>query len=73
MPFIEYMLRRAIVGKLIPKLFRSGMSQSGYMRLMKSKGLSYNRIEMTKDWRTLNEIEIKKENLKYVRKDRLPS
>ncbi len=73
MPFIAFGLRRAIVHKLIPKLFKSGLSQSGYMRLMKSKGLSYNRINMTSDWRTILNIETKKDAIKFVRKDRVPS
>ncbi len=66
-------LRRAIAMKLIPKAFKSGLSASSFINQLRLKGLTYRRSTMLLDWRTLNEIEAKKDVLKYIRKDRLPS
>jgi len=73
MPFIAFGLRRAIVWKLMPKAFKSGMTQGRFYNLMKGKGLGYAKSQLLHDWRTRFDIEIKKDALKYVRKDRLPS
>lgn len=73
MPFIAFGLRRAIVIKLIPKAFKGGVSASSFINQLKIKGLTYRRTNMFKDWRTVNQIEAKKDILKYIRKDRLPS
>lgn len=73
MPLIALGLRRAIAIKLIPKAFKSGLSASSFINLLRHKGLTYRRSNMLIDWRTVNEIEAKKDVLKYVRKDRLPS
>ena len=73
MPIIALGLRRAIAIKLIPKAFKSGQSASSFINMLRVKGLTYRRTNMFKDWRTVNEIEAKKDVLKYIRKDRLPS
>lgn len=73
MPFIALGLRRAIAIKLIPKAFKSGQSASSFINILRSKGLTYRRTNMFADWRTVNNIEAKKDVLKYIRKDRLPS
>ena len=73
MPFIAFGLRRAIAIKLIPKAFKSGQSASSFINMLRGKGLTYRRSDMFKDWRTVNEIEAKKDAYKYIRKDRLPS
>jgi hypothetical protein len=73
MPLIAFGLRRAIAIKLIPKAFKSGLSASSFMNQLRLKGLTYRRTNMLADWRTVNNIEAKKDVLKYIRKDRLPS
>jgi hypothetical protein len=73
MPLIALGLRRAIAIKLIPKAFKSGLSASSFIQQLRLKGLSYRRTNMFADWRTVNNIEAKKDVLKYIRKDRIPS
>lgn len=73
MPLIAFGLRRAISIKLIPNAFKSGLSASSFINQLRLKGLTYRRSTMLSDWRTVNEIEAKKDVLKYIRKDRLPS
>ncbi len=53
--------------------FREGLSASRFIGEMKAVGLSYRRSDMLADWRSINELETKKEALKYVRKDRFPT
>ena len=73
MALIALGLRRAVAIKLIPKAFKSGLSASSFINQLRLKGLTYRRGTMLSDWRTVNEIEAKKDVLKYIRKDRLPS
>lgn len=73
MPFIAFGLRRSIVKLLIPKAFKGGVSASSFINQLRLKGLTYRRTTMLSDWRTINEIEAKKDAIKYVRKDRLPT
>jgi len=49
--------------------FRRGISGSKFIADMKAKGLSYRRTDMLSDWRTINELETKKDAFQYVRKD----
>ncbi len=53
--------------------FRKGKSASRFLADMKTVGLSYRRTDMLSDWRSVNQLETKKELLKYVRKDRYPT
>lgn len=73
MPLIALGLRRAVAIKLIPKAFKGGLSASSFINQLRLKGLTYRRTTMLSDWRTVNEIEAKKDVIKYIRKDRLPS
>ncbi len=73
MPLITFGLRRSIAIKLIPKAFKGGLSASSFINQLRLKGLTYRRSTMLSDWRTVNEIEAKRDTLKYIRKDRLPS
>ncbi|KKM22951.1 hypothetical protein LCGC14_1620180 [marine sediment metagenome] len=73
MVLIALGLRRAVAIKLIPKAFKGGLSASSFIQQLRLKGLTYRRTTMLSDWRTVNEIEAKKDVLKYIRKDRLPS
>lgn len=73
MALIALGLRRAIAIKLIPAAFKNGISASSFINQLRVKGLTYRRTNMLADWRTVNNIEAKKDVLKYIRKDRLPS
>lgn len=73
MPLIALGLRRAVAIKLIPQAFKGGLSASSFIQQLRLKGLTYRRSTMLLDWRTVNQIEAKKDVLRYIRKDRLPS
>ena len=73
MSIIALGLRRAVAIKLIPKAFKGGMSASSFINQLRSKGLTYRRTTMLSDWRTVNEIEAKKDVGKYIRRDRIPA
>lgn len=73
MPLIAFGLRRAIAIKMIPKAFKSGLSASSFINQLRGKGLTYRRTDMLADWRTVNQIEAKKDAIRFVRKDRKPS
>ena len=53
--------------------FREGLSATRFIGEMKTAGLSYRRTEMLSDWRSVNELERKKDLLRYVRKDYYPT
>jgi len=73
MALIALGLRRAIAIKLIPTAFKNGLSASSFISQLRVKGLTYRRTNMLADWRTVNNIEAKKDVLRFIRKDRLPS
>lgn len=73
MPLIALGLRRAIAIKMMPKAFKAGMSVSSFRQVLRAKGLQYRWTDILGDWRTTNQIEAKKDALKFIRKDRLPS
>ena len=52
---------------------QSGLTATRFIKDMKAKGLSYRRTQMLSDWRSVNQLETKKELFRYVRKDYLPS
>ena len=53
--------------------FKEGLSGSRFIADMRSAGLSYRRSDMLADWRTIGQLETKKDLLKYVRKDYYPT
>jgi len=73
MPLIDLGLRRAIAIQMMPKAFKAGMSASSFRQLLRSKDLQYRWSTILGDWRTKLNIEAKKDAIKYVRKDRVPS
>ena len=73
MAFIALGIRRAMAIKLMPKAFKAGMSATSFRQMLRGKGLQYRWQTLLGDWRTTNQIEIKKDAYKYIRKDRLPS
>lgn len=52
---------------------RQGINASRFIKDMKAAGLSYRRTQMLSDWRSVNQLETKKELFRYVRKDYYPS
>lgn len=52
---------------------RQGINASRFIKDMKAAGLSYRRTQMLSDWRSVNQLESKKELFRYVRKDYYPS
>lgn len=64
---------RAKVIQLMRGAFKTGQSASSFIQDMKVEGLSYRRTVMLADWRSINELEVKKGRFRFVRKDRLPS
>ncbi len=53
--------------------FRKGLSATAFRETMRRKGISYRWTTMLADWRSINEIEVKAERFKYVRRDRFPT
>lgn len=53
--------------------FKKGVSASKFIENMRVRGLSYRRTDMLADFRSVNELEVKADRLKYVRKDRVPT
>jgi len=53
--------------------FRKGVSASRFVQDMREKGLAYRRTDMLSDWRSVNELEVKKGLMRYVRRDRYPA
>jgi len=53
--------------------FKAGQSASKFITDMRARGLSYRRTDMLADFRSVNELEVKADRLKYVRKDRIPT
>lgn len=65
---------RAITIARMRKAFREGVSSAGFIRAERKAGRpTYRRTDMLADWRTINQLETKKELLQYVRKDRFPT
>lgn len=68
----SFMRRPSAMLKMKDAIAR-GLSVEGFIRELKSAGLSYRRTIMLADWRSAAGIEAKKDLVKYVRKDRVPS
>lgn len=66
-------LKRATVIGLMRGAFRRGQSARSFRVAMKAKGLTYRWTTMLADWRTVNELETKKDLMQYVRKDYYPT
>lgn len=73
MALIPQSVRRPSAILKIPKLVAQGFSPEGIIRQLKFDLLSYRRTIMLSDIRSIMGIEVRKDVLKYVRKDRMPS
>ena len=66
-------IERATVLLRMKKAFHTGQSASSFIKQMQAEGLAYRRTQMLSDWRSTNEVERKKDVLKYVRRDYMPT
>ena len=73
MAILEAFLRRPTAILKIPDAIARGLTPTAFMKELSSLGLTYRRTNMLSDWRSVAGIESKKDIIKYVRKDRLPS
>lgn len=64
---------RANVIALMRGAFRRGQSAGSFIRDMREKGLTYRRTDMLSDWRSVNELERKAGEMRFIRKDRYPT
>lgn len=73
MSLIPFYLRRPSAILKIPEAIARSLTVEGFIRELKDLGLSYRRTLMLADWRSVAGIEAKKDLIKYVRKDRIPT
>jgi len=57
----------------IPDAIARGLSVTSFIKELRNLGLSYRRTLMLADWRSVREIESKKDIVKYIRKDYYPA
>jgi len=73
MALLPTFVRRPSAILRIPDAIVRGLSPTAFINELKGMGLSYRKTLMLSDWRTVSGIEAKKDLIKYVRKDRVPS
>ena len=66
-------LKRAIGILTVADAYKRGLNRTGWIKELRAKGLGYRKTVMLADWRSITGEEIKKDRLKYVRKDRYPT
>lgn len=64
---------RSVAILRMKQAFKEGLSFNRFHVDMKAAGLKIRRQTLLSDWRNENQLEIKKDALKYVRKDYYPS
>jgi len=73
MALIPFYLRRPAAILKLPEAIARGLTPSAFIRELKDLGLSYRNTVMLADWASAAGIEAKKDVIKYVRKDYVPS
>lgn len=73
MGLIPSFARRPSALLRMPKAIAGGMSASAFINQLRGLGLSYRRTTMLSDWRSASNVEAKKDTIKYIRKDRMPT
>jgi len=73
MAVIPFYLRRPAAILKMPEAILRGLTPTAFIKELTDLGLSYRKTLMLSDWRSSAGIEAKKDLIKYVRKDRLPS
>jgi len=67
----SYLKRPTAIMKM-PTAIAAGMSPTAFLRQLHELGLSYRKTTFLSDWRNVKGTEVKKDRLKYVRRDRRP-
>lgn len=73
MAIIPFYVRRPAAILKIPEAIARGLTVQGFIRELTSIGATYRRTLMLADWRSVSNIEARKDVIKYVRRDRLPT
>jgi hypothetical protein len=73
MALIPFYLRRPEALLRLPEMIVRGLSSTAFIKELTSLGLTYRKALMLSDWRSVAQVEAKKDLIKYVRKDRIPS
>jgi hypothetical protein len=73
MALVPFYLRRPTAILKMPEAILRGLTPSAFIKELTGLGLSYRKTLMLADWRSQSNIEARKDLIKYVRKDRLPS
>ena len=73
MALLPAFLRRPTAILKMPEAIARGLTPTAFIREMKAAGFSYRKTRMLSDWHNVAGTEARKDKLKYVRKDRLPS
>ena len=73
MGLIPSSLRRPAALLRMPKAIKGGLTATSFINKLRGLGLSYRKTTMLSDWRSASNVEAKKDTLKYVRKDRMPT
>lgn len=73
MALIPSYLRRPDALLLMPGAISRGLSATGFLRELQARGLGYRKTTFLADWRSQAGIEARKDVVKNIRKDRLPS
>ena len=66
-------IKRSTAIPLMREAFAKGQSRASFLRELRAEGLTYRKTVMHSDWRSIAQLETKKDLLKYVRKDKLPT
>jgi len=73
MALIPFYLRRPAAILKMPEAIARGLTPTAFIRELRETIGTYRRTILLADWRSQVGIEAKKDMIKYVRKDRLPS
>lgn len=73
MALIPSFMRRPTAILKMPDAIARGLTATGFLRELKGLDLGYRKTLFLSDWRGVASIEAKKDRIKYIRKDRVPS
>jgi len=73
MALLPFYLRRPAAILKMPEAMARGLTVEGFIRELRNTIGTYRRQLMLADWRSVNNIEARKDVVKYTRKDRMPS
>jgi len=73
MALLPFYLRRPAAILEMPGAMARGLTVEGFIKELRNTIGTYRRQLMLADWRSVNNIEARKDVVKYTRKDRMPS